>query len=385
MSNPVPDIRIGASPDHMYVNMAGALEIYGKEILSRNGLTKEIHPAFYGANNFDRYMLTVKGRVYNLPFQLAELVWIMTGDDGDWISAYNKQMGAYVNEDEDTGRLYHNAAYGKRIFYAHGIDQFEDVIKHLKDNHESRHAGMVMRHPELDRKRGLYHIGAVDVKDRACNIASLFLIRDGKLHLTQMVRSHDFIWGLPSNLIQFGYITQAIAERLEVPVGSCYWTSQSFHVYEKFFGDLNDIKLQTVNLPTGKLSPPAIGSIDYKVVRDLMQRWRRKDDDQWAPRGKKSGDLSSELSYIDDATNESPFWHSALRVILANHLRGNMGLAWDVFISIESDLFKLLLLRYWVHRIKAHRVAFADEDSMLRQNMKLHFNENNDFVVRWLR
>ena len=257
-----------------YKELAGLLKD-GQEVNSRNGLTKEIHPLSFTIEDFSNFFVVNEERVINLPMALAELVWIMTGSDGDWIIKYNKQLKEYSNlrevsvliEDIGTikGETYFNAAYGHRMISKFGINQLFDVVQTLQEDKDSRQAVIVYRDPVSDSYNP-------EIKDKACNIASMFLVRDNKLDITQIVRSQDFIWGLPYNFIQFGFITKYIAEVLKLEVGRYTEMVNSFHIYENHWEELDKIinTHKEYNYDYDSLGEIGARSHVYRV-RDIME------------------------------------------------------------------------------------------------------------------
>lgn len=75
----------------------------------------------------------------------------------------------------------------------------------------------------------------------------MYKIRDGELHCTIQNRSNDVHWGLPTNVFQFSFLNEIIAECLGVDLGTQTHNSQSLHVYienplvKKFQEDRMDI------------------------------------------------------------------------------------------------------------------------------------------------
>ncbi len=361
------------SVEDAYVNMSSLFDLYGNIQPSRNGETKEMHPFFYTIDDFSRYMLMVKGRVINFPFALAEILWIMLGDDTLWVADYNKQMGEYA----DDGIF--NAAYGHRMrsnFYDRyllPIDQFEDTIKFLINNHDSRHAVMVYRDPAKDNS-------LVETKDRACNISSMFLIRNGLLNITQTVRSHDFIWGVPYNFMQFGYITQALAERLEVHVGSCAWLSNSLHVYDKHYGELEGIGFNNELGIKFDMTVPKIGEVDYINVKHREVSIKSKIKDGFA-----DSVLTRYMGYIRTGFKDSPFWSDGLLVLLAYWLKDNKKQSLRVLNEVDSHLFRLMTLRYFYHYYKSWKTVLDDKDSLASEYMSHSWQWNFEEVLAWLK
>ena len=342
-----------------YTNLATILR-GASEIGSRNGMTREIHPIAYTINDYRNYFLNVSGRVINFPMVLAELIWIMTGSNADWIIKYNKQLENYA--DNRGGQLTFNAAYGKRARKAFNIDQIKDVIRNFQADLNTRQAGIIYRHP-------MYDSAGSHTKDRACNIASMFLVRDMKLDITQIVRSQDFIWGLPYNLIQFGYITQYIAEQVGIEVGQYHSMVNSLHVYEQHWPELGVIVTDHPNFP---MSMPRIKDIDHDRVREMMVLMERMYD---------INAMNNLVAFFDTedekkSYKDSPFWHDALHVLHAYWLN-KFGLPEDVantLVACKNPGFVMLATKYFYRYYKSFRDDFHKSNSggfaMLRQTNK---------------
>jgi thymidylate synthase len=326
---------ISVNVNLMYLDSRDELLNHGIVVDSRNGKTIELHPHTYGAKDFSQYILSLKGRVLNFPFALAELIWIMTGSDEPWITHYNTQMKNYM--DERSPDVFHfNAAYGWRLKYAFGIDQIKNVIHHFRNSIETRHAVMVYSHPLIDSAK-------IKTKDRACNISSMFLVRDGKLDLTQTVRSHDFVWGLPYNLVQFGYITQYIGEQIDVPVGSLYALSNSFHAYESHWNSLHEIGLNRFEFRDhlDHMKIPIIGKDTSHREIARIEKYIR---------AAKITNYEMAKEIYDERINniQSPFWHDGLTVLLSFALRHSPDSSIKVLDLVYSRLFRLMALRYYI-------------------------------------
>jgi len=362
--------------DKMYVAVAKELKQNSNMIESRNGDTYEIHPHFYGSSDFTQYMLTVKGRVINFPFALAELIWIMQGSESTWITNYNSRMSNYVDEFVP-GHFIFNAAYGHRLKYDYAIDQIENIIKHFQNSKNTRHAVMVMSHPLLDS-------ATKQTKDRACNISSMYLIRDNKLDLTQTARSHDFIWGLPYNLIQFGYITQWISERIGVKVGKIYELSNSLHVYRPMWKDVDSIK-ENISMDGYDLTMPAIGdSTDHRTLASIEHMIRDLNISETLKEGKKDQDyLNVEQFYKKNIKPiESEFWHDGLCVLLSYWVKHFPDISLSVLDWVKSDLFRFMALRYYITYWRNKWGDIAD-GGLVYDYIKDKYDDS--LVVDWLK
>jgi thymidylate synthase len=216
----------GTGANDVYAGLVKRVMEYGSLVpitsgpnASRN--TRELHPAIIELCEPRERLVTAVGRPVNVAFALAEVLWILSGrNDVAMLHAYNSRIGNW----SDNGRTF-NAAYGARIRYAHGLDQLVDVEATLRADPTSRQAVISTWHPFLDN-------GTVSTKDRACNVLSHMMIRNGALDWLQIVRSNDLLWGTPYNWMQFTHLQEYLATRLGVPVGTYTHVADSLHIYE---------------------------------------------------------------------------------------------------------------------------------------------------------
>lgn len=216
-------------------------------------------------NVLDPLQRIVFSRPINPAFAMAEVVWIMAGSNSlDFIKPWNKTMaefsddgtvlrGAYgfrlgskVVSDRVTARL------GLRLPDREGIaplsrtDQLHAAFMALYDVPHSRQVVLQIWDTELDfpgRGRG----GAPRSKDVPCNLMAHLLVRDGKLHWLQIMRSNDLVWGTPYNFIQWTSIQQILAGWLGVEVGEFTLQIGSLHVYDHHWDELEGFDTQASN------------------------------------------------------------------------------------------------------------------------------------------
>lgn len=217
----------------------GTLEVQHNDTSTKPLTTMELHPAIIELSNPLRRLVTATGRPINVPFALAEVLWILGGrNDVEMVSHYNSRIHNY----SDDGATF-NAAYGHRLRHAFGHDQIMDVVLTLQEDQGSRQAVIGLWHPEKDRgwtKAGMnlrHHV----VKDRACNVLSHFMIRGGAMDLSQIVRSNDLLWGTPYNLIQWTHVLEYVAGMVGVPVGRYIHFADSLHIYDWHWDEANRI------------------------------------------------------------------------------------------------------------------------------------------------
>lgn len=213
-------------------------ELYenGERINSRNGATTEF--LNFSTRISDPYKRCVGGykRNINIFFLIAEAAWIFAGRrDVEFLDIFNSNLKNY----SDDGCFY-NAPYGWRIrkFGASSMFHFDetnlyalnDIVDQLKinviglaKNPEDRRAVISIWNPDLDLGK--------NSKDLACNCMLMMKIRNGSLHLTVSNRSNDLDWGLLTNVFQFSFLGEAIANMLDVNYGTQVHNSQSLHLY----------------------------------------------------------------------------------------------------------------------------------------------------------
>lgn len=198
---------------------------------SRNGTTREILDF---KTILDKpYNRCVGGnkRNINIYFLLAEALWIwIGGKDVKFLDTFNSSLKQF----SDDGEVYH-APYGFRLrsygkssmnnlaHTEYGIDQIHQAIYLLSRNHEDRRVVMSIWNPSLD-------LGAVS-KDLPCNDMVMLKIRNNKLNLTIQNRSNDLNLGLTTNIFQFSFIGNMMAEILGVGIGTQVHNSNSLHIY----------------------------------------------------------------------------------------------------------------------------------------------------------
>jgi thymidylate synthase len=209
---------------------------------SRNGDTKEILNFKTEITNPYKRCVGNNERNVNIFFLLAEAIWIFRGKkDVEFLEIFNSKMKDY----SDDGKVFH-APYGFRMrnygvssFDAvkplgeeqshavgqmnSGIDQIYDATQMLIDDPETRRAVIAIWNAELDL--------GTKTKDLPCNDLLMLKIRNGKLHSTIANRSNDLHWGLPTNVFQFSFVTEIIANILNVELGTQVHNSQSLHFY----------------------------------------------------------------------------------------------------------------------------------------------------------
>jgi thymidylate synthase len=260
----------GRDANDLYPRIVSTVMSEGKEVPSRNGATKEVHPFAIEMFEPRRRLVTSHGRPVNVAFALAEVLWILGGrNDVAMLEFYNTRIGDYSDND-----LSFNAAYGHRMRHAHGHDQLVDVINTLRHDPGTRQAVLNIWHPSYDRGfepsgEGLEAVPRV-TKDRACNMLAHLMIRDGKLDWMQIVRSNDALWGVPYNWMQWTNIMEFIAVMVGVPMGSLFWIADSMHVYDYHWDEAHTISRFDLYQQEGGRDHPELTPLDDTGIEDLL-------------------------------------------------------------------------------------------------------------------
>lgn len=220
-----------------------------QDIPSRLGNTKELlHAQISIKDPRQRYIIN-RYLPINPAFAIAEVVWILNGNnDSKFLNYWNKQLPKFAGY----GKKYHGS-YGYRLKRHFNFDQLDRAYKILKKNKHSRQVILQIWDPKIDLPKSN---GLPRNADIPCNVMSLLKIREDKLEWMQIIRSNDFMLGLPYNLIQFTTLQEIMAGWLNVPLGSYNQLSDSLHVYDTMYDKLKISKLTKVNANLDSLALP---------------------------------------------------------------------------------------------------------------------------------
>jgi len=98
-----------------------------------------------------------------------------------------------------------NSNYGHLIFSDKYHNQFDQVVRELRRNKDSRRASMVYQRPSI------------------------------WVHSVVQMRSNDVIFGYRNDYAWQEYVLYALADELSVDTGTIHWQVQNLHVYERHF------------------------------------------------------------------------------------------------------------------------------------------------------
>jgi len=120
--------------------------------------------------------------------------------------------------------------YHERLFSypPEGIDQIEYILKKLEKIGFSRRAQAITWHPKKD----------MWVDSPPCLQRVWCAIRDGKLVMHTTWRSRDIFRAMHMNILAMTELQKMMAERLNVELGAYLDFTNSAHIYEKTYGDV---------------------------------------------------------------------------------------------------------------------------------------------------
>lgn len=217
--------------------------------LGRGGNTLEtLHAAFSIHDPRQRWVVS-RPPAMNPAFAIAEVIWIIAGrSDAAFLNFWNSRLAYFAGADE----TYHGA-YGDRLRKHFGIDQLDRAYKALSRNPTGRQVVLQIWDPECDLPDD---DGKPVSPDIPCNICALLKVRDGRLEWLQVLRSNDLFLGVPHNFIQFTCVQEILAGWLGLDVGTYTHISDSLHVYERDFLQLNSIEDVAVQFNSDDLRLP---------------------------------------------------------------------------------------------------------------------------------
>lgn len=162
----------------------------------------------------------------NPTFHLVEALWMLAGRDDVALPSY---YAANIASYSDDGETLHGA-YGKRWRSWFGYDQLRMIIDELKRDPSSRRCVLQMWDGALDLEKAIS-----GGKDVPCNAAVFFDAQLGKLDMTVVCRSNDFIWGTTgANVVHFSMLLEYVSLATGIPIGTYYQMSNNLHVYTDF-------------------------------------------------------------------------------------------------------------------------------------------------------
>lgn len=132
---------------------------------------------------------------------------------------------------DDDGTI--NSNYGWMCFSPENGSQYDECLKELRRDPNSRRATMIFNRPSMHKDQ---HGKFGNMQDFCCTYAYQYLLRNGKLNMVVYMRSNDFGgFGINNDSAWAFYMMDKMAEELGVESGDLIWSAASTHVYERDF------------------------------------------------------------------------------------------------------------------------------------------------------
>ena len=215
--------------DEMYLNCVRNL-IFAPKV----GNTHEINNVELIVEDITNPIISI--RDISITYLFGELLWYFMGDNS---LKFISQFSSFWNHLTDDG-ITCNSAYGYLMQKKYGFNQLEKVIDILKKDPNSRRAKINLNVPNIN----------VDTThDEICTMSLHFLVRNGKLDCTAIMRSNDIWFGLPYDIVFFTELQKIIADILGIGYGIYTHFDVSLHVYDKDFETIKNIALNPISKP----------------------------------------------------------------------------------------------------------------------------------------
>lgn len=191
----------------------------GKQCIEVRGLQTVI--------DMNQPVVCIKERKLGYRFMAAEAAWILSGDNRvETITPYAQKISDF----SDDGKTFFGA-YGPKI-----REQFNYVAEALTSDTSTRQAVI-----------NIWRESPPKTKDVPCTISLQFLVRNGRLHVVDTMRSSDLWLGWPYDVFNMSMLARYIRSYImhttgvTYKLGHLYLTAGSGHIYEENLKACSDI------------------------------------------------------------------------------------------------------------------------------------------------
>jgi thymidylate synthase len=191
-----------------------------------NVMVEYTSPRDGGVIDFSRTGMPERQEKYD-SYRLREHDWYMSG------SLRAEDIGAFWRSIADgDGNIVSNYGFiclhdRKYVVDGGSMTGVEYVVDVLRRDPDSRRA--VIHYNEVRH----HNDGTGNPKDHPCTMHDQFLLRDGRLYLTVVMRSNDTIKGISYDMPWACALLCMVADMLSVEPHSVTFCDASFHVYDK--------------------------------------------------------------------------------------------------------------------------------------------------------
>jgi thymidylate synthase len=228
----------GWNINQVFVDSLKYLTEHGDTLTIRGSEVKEVTNFTYELKNIHNNILTIPYRFNNFPAVCYETMWVISGMNN---LSHLKYFLPNCVDYSDNGKTW-AGAYGPRLRYGCSSRfRYEDVskpINHINYKDQLYHVMRTLRDDPYSRQAMIIIGSSADyesdqeTKDRPCNIAIQYYIRNNELNCTVFQRSGDAVWGTFNiNIFEWTTIQKIIADCLNVATGSLTHHITSFHHY----------------------------------------------------------------------------------------------------------------------------------------------------------
>ncbi len=185
--------------------------------------TKELLVYSFSLSNPRQRNLFVENRFLRRPYLLANFLWALSGTKkGNAIIAFNDKGKHFLNDKDEF-----NSAIGPHIFRMRkNLHYYLSEIENL------------LREDPSTRRAVFQFLSQKDItsnsKDVPCYNHMQLFIREGRLHAHVVMRSQNALMVLPYDFFFFSLFHEAMAVRLNLNLGTLFYTANSLHIYEDF-------------------------------------------------------------------------------------------------------------------------------------------------------
>lgn len=123
-----------------------------------------------------------------------------------------------------------NSNYGYLALSEENGSQFDNCVKHILENPDTRRASMIYTRPTMHSD---YNKGGMS--DFCCTNAINYYVRNGLIHANVQMRSNDGVFGFKNDLAWQQYVLNLLSQSTNYKPGNIIWNSGSFHIYERHF------------------------------------------------------------------------------------------------------------------------------------------------------
>lgn len=123
-----------------------------------------------------------------------------------------------------------NSNYGYLIYSPKFYKQYEQAVKELFRNEDTRRATMIYTRPSI-----WIDYNENQKNDFICTNAVTYYLRDNEVHAVVQMRSNDAIFGYKNDYAWQLFVLGQVASDVGCNVGNIYWQCQNLHIYERHF------------------------------------------------------------------------------------------------------------------------------------------------------